>query len=210
MIHSSISTIPHTVSGLIPWVIGHGYLLFFIAALIEGSLVTIAAGIVAALGYYNIFIIIGLSVLGDIGGDLIYYFIGYKSRKILSSRFFRYLGLTQYHIEKIEKMVGSHLNRALIIVKFSPLIGPPGLIVIGAAHVPFKKFFKSALSISIPKTLFFALIGFYSGQTYLRLSMVIKSHEYLLIGVISTVLLIYAIYQKIAATVTKIIESKEI
>jgi len=100
-------------ASLVPWVINHGYLLFFIVAVIEGPLVTAAGGVAAALGYYNIYLIILLAVAGDVGGDFFYYSIGSLANKSIKSGRLNFLGITHKRVEYIEKLLHKRTGRAV-------------------------------------------------------------------------------------------------
>ncbi|MFA5773366.1 MAG: VTT domain-containing protein [Candidatus Paceibacterota bacterium] len=191
------------LSTLVPWVISHGYFLFLIASLIEGPMVTIAAGVGAALGVFNLFFIVILAILGDIGGDLFFYTVGYKSRKIINTPFFQSLGLTESRVKRIEQLLHKHTRKAVILIKVSPFIGTPGIIIIGATHTPFKKFFETAVSVAIPKTIFYSVVGFLSGQAYLTLSKVIKRSEYVFLVIIALIILIYFLNRLITGYITR-------
>jgi len=191
---------------LVPWVIHHGYLIFLVAATIEGPLTTIAAGVAAALGYFNIYIILLLAVAGDFGGDIIYYSIGYLSHHLTRSPFLRYFGLTERRVTRIQTLLHTHTRHAVLLVKFSPVIGPIGLIIIGSARPPFKKFFQTALIVAIPKSIFFALIGYYSGQAYLQLDRVIAHGQYIILGLAAIVGFIYLAYVLLMGRITKSLE----
>ena len=169
---------------LVPWIINHGYLIFAIVAVIEGPFITIAAGVASALGYFNIFIILALALFGDIGGDFFYYWIGYLSHKVIHSPFFRFLGLSE----------------------ISPIVGPLGIVVIGATRVKFRKFIRSALYVAIPKSLFFALLGYYSGQTYLELNKIISRGQDIIPWIILFVVFVYFIYMGIMRKISKVVE----
>ncbi|MCX6798468.1 MAG: VTT domain-containing protein [Candidatus Falkowbacteria bacterium] len=196
----------HDLTTLVPWVIAHGYLIFLIAATFEGPITTIAAGIAAALGYFNIFIIIALALAGDIGGDFIYYSIGYVSHNVIHSAFFRYLGLTEKRSERVAGLLHAHMRRAVLLIKLSPLVGPIGLMIIGSTRPKFKRFFLPALSLAIPKSLFFALLGYFSGQTYMRLNKVIAQGQYIILGIVIFIALIYFVYVRIISKITKELE----
>ncbi len=193
-------------SVLVPWVIAHGYFLFFIAALIEGPIITIAAGVASALGFFNIFLIIFLAILGDIGGDLFFYTLGYNSRWIMYTPFFKFIGVTEERIKKIERLLHSNIGKTVFLVKVSPFIGTPGILVIGATHTPFKKFIKVAISVAIPKTIFYSLIGFLSGQAYLSLTKVVRRTEYALLVIIVLVTLIYILNSKVTGYLARKVE----
>lgn len=191
---------------LVPWVMSHGYLIFLIFAIIEGPLITIAAGIAAALGYFNVFIILGLAFLGDIVGDLMYYWIGYIGHNLTRSPFFRLFGLTEERILKIEKLLRIKTLQAVMLVKLSPVIGPIGLIVIGSARPPFKKFFWPAVIICIPKSFFYVLLGFYFGQAYVELNKILAHGQYVALGLGIFLIASYFVYIKFMGKVTKDME----
>lgn len=182
--------IPHTLAGLVPWVTANGYLLFFIATILEGALVTTAAGVVAGLGSFNLFYVVLISIAGDAVGDVVYYLIGRSSHKILYSRFFRFLGANTARVKEFERLIHAHTNKALVFIKLSPLVGPLGLISVGTVRVPFQKFIKTALVITVIKSLFFGLLGFFSAKSYLEINNLINHGPYI-IGII--VLIIIAI-----------------
>ena len=188
---------------LVQWVIGHGYFLFFIAAFLEGPLVTAAAGVAAALGYYSIVVIIMLSVLADLSADTIYYTIGYWSRKTLITRYGAYVGLTQERIKTLESLLQRHTGKAMIVIKLSPVIPIPGLIMIGSARVSLKKFIRSSLLITLPKTLLFAFIGFSAGRAYERLSGTITSAQNLIAFIAVIIFISYVAYKKLTARIVE-------
>lgn len=195
-------------SQLVPWVINHGYLLFFIAALIEGPFVTAAGGVAAALGYYDVFIIMLLAIGGDIGGDLIFYSIGYKLRSLVKSDHLWFFGITKERVEKIERLLHRHTVKAVLFIKLTPLIGPPGLIILGSVRTPFKKLINTALGLAILKSIFFTLIGFYSAKAYVYLDKIIIKSQYTLGIIIAAVALIYFAYQKITSLLAKEIDKQ--
>ncbi|MFA6514944.1 MAG: VTT domain-containing protein [Candidatus Paceibacterota bacterium] len=191
------------LASLVPWIIAHGYFLFFVTAVIEGTLVTVAAGVAAGLGYYNIFIIILIAIIGDLTADIVYYLIGYRSRILIIERYGHYIGVTKERIEKIEKMVHRHFRKTMIVVKLSPILPIPGLIAMGVAHVPLRKFIGMSLLITVPKAIFFSLLGFYSIKTYMYLTTTIQNGSYILGGIILLIFVVYFTYQKIAFNFVK-------
>lgn len=191
---------------LVPWIIAHGYFIFLVIAIIEGPFVTIAGGIAAALGYFNIYIIIILAISGDLGGDVLWYGLGYKSQNIIKSKFFRYLGATDQRIIKMENLIHTNIRKAVIIAKLSPLIGPVGHIIIGTTRVSFKKFFETATAIAIPKSIFFALVGYFSVKVYLNINKTVSHTEYALLGIGIIIAVIYFLYTKATKRVAEKLE----
>ncbi|MCX6173152.1 MAG: hypothetical protein NTZ27_00145 [Ignavibacteriales bacterium] len=176
---------------LVSWVIAHGYFILFIATLVEGPFVTAAAGVAAALGYFSLPLIILVSVAGDLVADVAIYAVGYFGGKPFVEQYGHYVGLTSVRMKKLEILLHKNLGKAMIFVKLTPAIPVAGLLMIGSMRAPLKRFAEISLLITFPKSILFALIGFYSGKAYTYLSGSIAIAQYLLfVGV----LLIIAVY----------------
>ena len=80
-------------------IISNGYLIFFLATLIEGPIATIIAGVGIGLGYYNFIIIFLIAITGDLIADVIYYFIGYYSRVSIIENHVQTFGLTKVFLQ---------------------------------------------------------------------------------------------------------------
>jgi membrane protein DedA with SNARE-associated domain len=188
---------------LVPWIIAHGYLIFLIIATIEGPLTTVAAGVATSLGYFNLYLIIPLAILADIGGDVIYFYIGYNSHKLIHSRFFRFFGLTEVRIEKTQQLLKNKSTHAVFLVKFSPVIGPFGWLALGAFRPKFKNIFWTAFGIATVKSIFFILLGYYFGEAYSQLNKTLARSEYVFTIIAIAGLIIYAAYLIIMKKITK-------
>ena len=188
---------------LVQWVIGHGYFLFFLAAVLEGPLVTAAAGVAAALGYFNIALVIAISVMGDLVADTVYYAIGYSGGRKLAMRYGSYVGLTKERMNHLEKRLHHHAGKAMVFIKLSPLIPVPGLIMIGSVRVPLKKFIRLSLLITLPKSILFGLVGFYAGRAYVKLGAVIANTQNLIAFLTVVIFLAYYAYKKITARIAQ-------
>jgi membrane protein DedA with SNARE-associated domain len=188
---------------LVPWVISHGYFIYFIIAVIEGTTITVAAGVAAGFGYFNIFIVILISIAGDLIADVLWYFLGYYGRKSIIERHGHRFGLTKERMEKFDKMVHTNFRKTMFVVKISPVIPVPGLIAIGASRGPLKKFIEMSALVTVPKSTFFALLGFFSWKAYAYLNNTIKNGSYIVGGLVLVVLIIYFAYQKITSRITK-------
>ncbi|MDO8516159.1 MAG: VTT domain-containing protein [bacterium] len=197
---------PDSFAQLVSWVIAHGYTLFFIAAFLEGPIVTAAAGVAAFLGYFNIGIIITLSILGDLCADLAYYIVGYFSGKSIVSRYGKYFGMGPERRERIQELLHRHAGKTLAAIKLSPLVAVPGILLMGYVRVPVKKFIKISLLVTFPKSLLFAGIGFYSGKAYEHVAEYVANTQYIIFGATFFAICIYAGYKKLAAFIAQKIE----
>ena len=176
------------------WVIAHGYPLMFVAMLIEGPIVTAAATFAVVFGYFNISMIFVLSILGDIVADVIYYIIGYFSRIQVVERFGHHFGLTYDRMNRIEKLLNNHPTKTLIVLKLTPVLPTPGLMIVGATRMPLRKFVTICAAIIIPKTIFFMIVGYYFGAAYDMIARRYEKGGLIIILVIALIAMIYYIF----------------
>ena len=196
----------NTFTQLVPWVIAHGYFFFYIAAVLEGPIVTAAAGVAAAMGFFSIWIIMFLAILGDLTADAFFYSVGYFGGYPLIEKYSKYIGLTPERATKIKSLLHEHITKTLVLIKVSPIIPVPGILLVGSLRVSFRKFMNSSLMITVPKASLFALIGFSLGKTYTHFSGAVANSPYILFGIVVVLLLIYTIYQKITLRISRDIE----
>jgi membrane protein DedA with SNARE-associated domain len=150
------------------WIAGNGYTFLFILMLVEGPVVTAAAAFAAALGYLNIWAVLILSVLGNLIPDAIYYAIGYWGREQFIEKYGRYVRLTPVRVKKIEMFIEQHAGKSLVAIKLIPLLATPGLIVAGLSRMDIKRFAFWSLIVTLPSSLLYLLVGYYSGAAYTR------------------------------------------
>lgn len=186
-------------SAAFTWVITHGYFLMFIAMLIEGPIVTAAAAFASAFGYFDIWIVFFLSVLGDIVADIIYYVIGYYSRIAVIEKFGHHFGLTKQRMEKIENTLNKYPVRTIIALKLTPVLPTPGLMIVGTTRLKLKKFIAICTAIILPKVIFFMAVGYYFGAAYDYILKRFEKGGIILVAVVFAIILIYWAFGKVSA-----------
>ena len=60
---------------------------------------------------------------------------------------------------------------------------------------------------AIPKSIFFVIVGYYSGQTYLELNKTILDKKYTIMTLALVIVLIYIAYMRITAVISKRMEN---
>jgi len=188
------------------WVIIHGYWIIFLGMLIEGPIVTAAAGFAAALGYFSPYSIFILALAGDIVPDVAYYAIGYWGRMHLVERFGKKFGLTRDRMDRIANLLHSHPWKTLLALKLAPIIPTTGLMLVGVTKMPLKKYVTICSLIILPKTIAFELIGYFLGQQYDTLSKYVNDATYLILAAIGIIILINYLWGKISAKTSSKIE----
>lgn len=143
----------------------HGYLVFFLLAIIEGPIVTIIGAFLVSIGYFHLIPLYVLAVLGDLTGDLIHYAIGAQSKKRFATKGSLF-GISKDRIIKIENHFGDHGGKTIFFGKISHSLGFAILIAAGLVGMPIGEFLLFNLLGTLPKTLVLMAIGYYFGSAY--------------------------------------------
>lgn len=182
-----------------------GYLFLFLAIFLEGTLVTSAAAFAAALGYLDIWAILGLALAGDYLGDLGYYTVGYWTRAAVVKKYGRRFGLSPSRIARFEQSMHTRPLPMMLFLKMAPM-SAPGLLLVGASRMPLKRFLRFITVIVLPKTLFFIALGYFFGAEYSTFVKYTHSGVYYVIIVAILLLLVYLGYRKLTNVVAESIE----
>jgi membrane protein DedA with SNARE-associated domain len=191
---------------IIGWLVVYKYFILFPVMVIEGPIITIIAGFLSSLDLLNLFLVFAVVVIADLVGDFMYYAIGRWGREKFINRWGKYIGLSAEKIIRLESHFEKHTRKTLIIGKISHAFGAPILVAAGVAKIPFWEFIWFNFLATIPKSLFFLLIGYYFGQAYVRLN---KYLDYFTIGFLILAILIlisYFTYNKFKSKFIKFIE----
>lgn len=148
------------------FVIAHGYVLIFLIMCLEGPTVTAAATFAVTLGFFNPFIIFALSILGDVIPDAIYYGIGRWKGLGFVKKFGHKFGITPARIERLEKTISEHGGKTVAVLKYTPILATPGLMLVGAARMNWWKYLWYVFIVTLQKTLTFMALGYFFGQAY--------------------------------------------
>jgi membrane protein DedA with SNARE-associated domain len=146
------------------------YLILFPASVLEGPIISIIGGFLAAQKILNIVVVFWVVVAGDIVGDLIYYSVGRYGTKKAILRWGKYIGIAEPELDHLEKQFKHSGRKILLLGKLTHAAGSVVLVSAGAASVPIIDFILLNLLGTMPKSLLFVIIGFYFGEAYMQIS----------------------------------------
>ncbi len=151
----------------------HPYMVYLVIAFFactEGPIVSMLGGLLLRLGYIS-FIPLYLTVMmGDLVGDSIWYFVGYKYGHQFIKRFGKYVSVSETEVEKVTKIFHHHKNRILIFSKITNGLGLSCAILLTAGMVRIR-FWKFLILNSIGQLVWSgALIatGYFIGHLYTK------------------------------------------
>ena len=178
-------------SSIFLWILHYKYLLLFLSVIIEGPVVTMFAGFSAATGYMNFWLAYLAILAGEVGGDALYYALGYYGREKIILKYGWITNIFLPEVKKIERLFKKHGAKTLFITKITHVIGLPFLIAAGIARFSLKRFLWADFLATLPKSLTFLFIGYYFSQATMKVSQDLQTAT---IIAISSMILFVAIY----------------
>jgi membrane protein DedA with SNARE-associated domain len=156
---------PFTLEGAIALLSTWGYAVLLPLAIVEGPIVGIFAGFLVSLGQMNWIIVFLVLFVGDMIGDVIYYYIGRWGHGAWANRLAARFGMTPERLEKFDAAFQKHAVKILLINKTQAL-GSLTLYYAGAVRMPMAKFLWVNAVGTVPKVALFQIAGFYFGESY--------------------------------------------
>lgn len=158
-----------TIAEILAFFQKYGYPFMFIGSFIEGVNVMILGGFFAARGYFSFPIVWLMMFLGDILGDITWYYIGYFGGKKIVDKFGHFLGIKR-HYAKVKGFLERRGGKVIVFIKFTAGLCLAMLITAGTVRMEFKKFMKYDIIGSIGWVTFACGLGYFVGESYDLLS----------------------------------------
>lgn len=147
----------------IAWLLTYKYLVLFPIAVIEGPIIAIICGSLAAAGQLNFAVAYAVIIAGDLTGDSLYYALGRYGRAQVLHRWGHYIGLTEERANKVDRHFGQHARKTLILGKLAFSFEVPVIFSAGLARYPYLSFIEYMAIGALPKTLSLMLLGYFFG-----------------------------------------------
>ena len=181
----------------------NGYIIIFIGMIIEGPIVITVSAFAASLGYFNIFIVFLLAIIGDLIGDFLHFMIGKFLGKKIIERHGKKAGLNKKIINFLERSFKKHLIKIMMFLKLVPPFTSIGLLLIGSSKIKIRKFIITSLLTTLPMVIFYTTLGYFLGALSNKILRYIRLGEYTLFFGLISIIIVYIIVKKIAKKVQK-------
>ena len=149
---------------------------------LPGDSLLFTAGLLASQGYFNIWIIVALAVIGAIAGDQVGYLFGRKVGPKLFNREDSFW-FHKKHLARAEQFYEQHGKKTIILARFIPIVRTFAPIVAGVGKMDYKTFVRYNIIGGILWGAGVTLVGYFLGQ------LVPNADEYLLWIVIAIIIL---------------------
>jgi membrane-associated protein len=143
-----------------------GYFGLLPLMIIEGPIVTIIAAVLAALGAFNVYVVLVFSIVGDLIGDILTYAVGYKFGMGFVRHVGKYFGITEPLVLKMEKYFKKHGGKTIFLVKSTTGLCWATFTAAGIFKMDFKKFVKYSFYGGIVWSSFLVAMGYFYGYLW--------------------------------------------
>lgn len=131
-----------------------------------GPEVNIPASFLASLGYFNIYAVYLIVVVGDVLGDGLWYWLARMGGVHIINKIGARLGVTEEKIKVAENHLHNHFYKTMFLGKLTNIVMLPIIMACGLLKINYRKFLLTALVLDIVKDLIFTVIGYYFGSSY--------------------------------------------
>jgi membrane protein DedA with SNARE-associated domain len=144
------------------------YLLIFVLVAIQGSFVTLLAGLAASRGIVYLPGVIIAAILGNTIADMGWYMIGYLGRFERLIARFSYFRRHEEIVLVLQEEIQEQGLKILVVTKMTMSMVVPTLIAVGMARLPFLRWFPIIFIIEVIWTTLIASFGYFFGQQISR------------------------------------------
>jgi membrane protein DedA with SNARE-associated domain len=173
----------------------HGYWMMLPLMVIEGPVVTLIAAMLASLGAFNVWIVLALSVAGDMIGDLILYGVGYYFGIEFARSIGKYIGVTEKLVLRMEKYFKRHGGKTILAAKSTTGLCWATFVAAGIVKMDFKKFLKNSLYGGIVWSSFLVAMGYFYGYLWREIKQYIEWIGWIIFAVVAITFLIITVYK---------------
>lgn len=135
----------------------------FFGFFLPGDSLLFTAGFLASQGFFNVWVLVALNVVGAISGDSVGYWMGRKFGGWLMARKESFI-FKKHHLTKAQEFYNRHGGKTIVLARFVPAVRTFAPIVAGMAKMHYYTF----LSFNVLGGLFWAagmtLLGYFLGS----------------------------------------------
>ncbi len=148
-------------------ILEYRYWILIPLSFIEGPVIALVAGTLAAVGFFNIYILGVLFFVRDVGLDLGYYAIGhYGGRTNFAQRMMKKIGVTSDHLEHVRSLWARRPGMTMLIGKLSYGIASAFIVVAGMVKMRLRIFILYGSLVAVLQYGTLLLLGYFFGAAF--------------------------------------------
>lgn len=178
-------------------IITYRYWILIPLTFIEGPIVAFIAGMLASLGYFNVYVLGALFLVRDIAVDLACYYLGFfGSKRPWVKKVLHKLGVNGDHLADVRKVWHKHPGKTMFFTKLSYGVAAGFIVVAGMIEMPIRKFLFYGSLVAIAHYITLLVIGYFFGAAFgSSITGIIENIPYV-IGVATVIFIVYYFFRR--------------
>jgi len=173
----------------------YGYFVMLPLMIAEGPVVTVIAAMLASLGAFWWPIVLLLSIVGDMIGDVIFYGLGYRWGLGFVRRVGKYMGITENLVMRMEKYFAAHGGKTIFAVKSTTGLCWATFVAAGIVKMDFKKFVRYSFYGGIVWSSFLVAMGSFYGYLWREMKLYISWIGWIIFAVAAISIIVINLYK---------------
>jgi len=155
--------------------LAYKYALMAPAAFLLGPTVSLFSGFLLRLGYVELVPTWLALAAGELAGDVLWYWLGWRYGDSFVARFGRYVGITPHAIENVKHMFNRYHDAIIFFSKLTAAFGlaPAIFFTAGLSHVPFRRYMLLNIAGQVIWTSGLLAAGFFAGNIFASVNSVL-------------------------------------
>ncbi len=174
----------------------YGYAILLPLMIIEGPIVTLIGAFLASIGMLNVWVVLVLSIAGDIIGDVVLYGMGYRWGMRFVTTVGKYIGMTHLLIFRLEKFFEQHGGKTIIMVKATTGLCWAAFVTAGVVKMPLWRFVWFSFLGGIAWSSALVVLGYFFGYMYVQIEKYITYAGWVAFGVAILIITIMSVFKK--------------
>lgn len=181
---------------VVQYVSTYGYAVLLPLMIIEGPIVTVIGAFLASMGMLNVWVVLVLSIAGDMIGDIILYGMGYRWGMRFVTTVGKYIGITHLLIFRLEKFFATHGGKTIFLVKATTGLCWAAFVTAGIVKMPARRFVWFSFLGGIVWSSALVAMGYFFGYMYAQIEAYITYAGWVTLGIAIVVIAVLTIFKK--------------
>lgn len=173
----------------------YGYLGLIPFSIIEGPIATLLGGFFVRIGTLDPFLVYSIVVVGDAVGDSFYFMLGSFGQNKLIRRLRKCVHIDEQLFKKTRRHFSEHAYKTIIASKLLQGIGPVGLIAAGGLGMPYRRYIRLCISVSLVQSAVFLAVGILFGHAFVQIESFANAYAASTSIIVILALLIFFLYR---------------
>ncbi|MDO8495213.1 MAG: DedA family protein [bacterium] len=165
-------------------------------SLVPSEVILPFAGFLIGEGRFSWLPVLLWVTVGNLGGDLVVYWISAKGGRWLLEKYGKYFFITKHDLDHTDKLFAKHGGKLVIIGRLLPIVRTFVAIPAGIVRMPLTRFIWYTVIGSLPYNVLWIYIGYKSGQNWEALKPIFDKAEWFIGGAL-LIAIVWYIYRHI-------------